>query len=188
MADEQLIQTQIKKEKPVAHQINKLDNEKEVNKDKTKKDEQKPKKGDEKEKKLTKAPKKTEVSVYGRSLPISLKHSVALGKFIKGKKIDEAIKSLEEVSKNKKAILIKGEMAHKKGRGMMTGKYPIKASKNFIRILKSLSANAINHGMELEITKILKVISNKAPEQRHRFGRTKFKRTHVKIIAKEVKK
>ena len=81
-----------------------------------------------------------------------------------------------------------GEMAHKKGKGMMTGKYPVKASENFIKLLKSLSANGINHSMNLETAKIKETIPNKSPEQVHRFGGTKFKRTHVKIIAKEGKK
>ena len=135
-----------------------------------------------------KVPKKTEVSVYGRSLPISLKDSVAIGKFIKGKKIERAIKDLEQVILKKKAVPMTGEMAHKKGKGMATGKYPVKASDNFIKLLKSLSANGINHSMNLESAIIYKIIPNKAPEQVHRFGGTKFKRTHVKIIAKEGKK
>ena len=134
-----------------------------------------------------KVPKKTEVSVYGRSLPISLKDSVAIGKFIKGKKIEIAIKDLEQVILKKKAVPMTGEMAHKKGKGMMTGKYPVKASENFIKLLKSLSANGINHSMNLETAKIKETIPNKSPEQVHRFGGTKFKRTHVRIIAMEGK-
>lgn len=147
-----------------------------------KKEEKKP------EVKVKAAPRKKEVSVHGRSLPISLKYSKGIGKFIRGKKIDEAIRDLEQVVLKKKAVPMTGEMPHKKGKGMMTGKYPVKASENFIRLLKSLSANGANHGMELENTRITMTVPNKAPEQIHRGGRTKFKRTHVKIIAKEGKK
>lgn len=132
-----------------------------------------------------KAPKKTESSIYSTSLPISLKHSVGIGNFIKGKKINEAISDLQLVIKKKKAVPMTGEMAHKKGKRMATGKYPVKASGVFIKLLKSLSANFVSHGINLEKATILKVIPNKAPEQVHRFGRTKFKRTHIKIVAKE---
>jgi large subunit ribosomal protein L22 len=129
--------------------------------------------------------RKHEVSVYGRSLPISLKYSTAIGKFIRGKRIDNAIRDLELVKIKKKVVPMTGELAHKKGKGISSGKYPVKASENFIKLLKSLSANGANHGMELDNTRIAMTIPNKAPEQIHRGGRAKFKRTHVKIIAKE---
>ena len=141
-------------------------------------------KEEKKDGKKIKAPKKTEVSVHGRSLPISLKHSKGIARFIRGKKIEDAISDLEAVVKKKKAVPMIGEMAHKRGTHG-TGKYPVKASENFIRLLKSLTANGINHGMDLEKTRITMTVPNKAPEQIHRFGRTKFKRTHVKIVAKE---
>jgi large subunit ribosomal protein L22 len=137
--------------------------------------------------KVKKAPHKKEVSVSGRSLPISLKYSKGIGKFIRGKRIDDAVKDLELVRLKKKAVPMVGEMAHKKGKGMATGKYPLKASENFIRLLKSLSANCTNHGMDLDKTRIFMTVPNKAPEQVHRGGRMLFKRTHVKIIAKEGK-
>ena len=143
------------------------------------------KESEKKEKIAVKAPKKIESTVYGKNIPISLKHSIFIGKFIKNKKIENAISDLQEVVKKKKAIPMTGEMAHKKGVGMATGKYPVKASKNFIKLLKSLSANSINHGMDLEKTRIFTVIPNKSSKQMHRFGRTSFKRTDVKILAKE---
>ncbi len=129
--------------------------------------------------------KKDHAKVYGRALPISLKYSIAIGKFIRGKKVESAIEDLELVLKKKKVIPFEGEIAHKKGKRMMGGKYPVNASKEFIKLLKSLSANATFNGLDLDKAIIFEVIPNKAPEQRHRFGRTKFKRTHVSIISKE---
>ena len=85
--------------------------------------------------------KKDNASVYGRALRISLKQSVGIGNFIKRKNIDQAIKDLEMVILKKKAVPFTGEMAHKKGKGMMTGKYPLNASKEFIMLLKSLKSN-----------------------------------------------
>ena len=149
------------------------------------------KEGEEKKeapKPKVKVVKKSEVSVSGRSLPISLKYSKGIGKFIRGKRIEDAISDLELVRLKKKAVPMVGEMAHKKGKGMATGKYPVKASENFLRLLKSLSANGANHGMDVDNARIVMTIPNKAPEQVHRGGRTMFKRTHVKIVAREGKK
>ena len=42
-------------------------------------------------------PRRYEAAVNARSLPISLKHSVAICKFIRGKKISQAISDLEKV-------------------------------------------------------------------------------------------
>jgi large subunit ribosomal protein L22 len=117
-----------------------------------------------------------------------LKYSKGIGKFIRGKKIEDAIHDLNLVRLKKKAVPMMGEMAHKKGKGMATGKYPVKASENFLILLKSLSANGANHGMDVDNMRIAMTVPNKAPEQVHRGGRTMFKRTHVKIIAKEGKK
>ena len=68
----------------------------------------------------------------------------------------------------------------------MSGKYPINASSHFIKLLKSLSANSSNNSMDLDKTRIISVIPNKAPQQLHRFGSTQFKRIHLMIKAKEV--
>ncbi len=193
MADEQLRQiekTKTKKSEKIIVQTpkeatkekDKIENKKDVEEIK----ENEIKNVEKKEKTIVKALKKTESTVYGKNIPISLKHSVYIGKFIKGKKIDNAIIDLQEVIKKRRAIPMSGEMAHKRGAGMATGKYPFKASKNFIKLLKSLSANSINHGMDLEKTRIYTVIPNKSSKQMHRFGRTIFKKTDIKIIAKEV--
>ncbi|MEK6890633.1 MAG: uL22 family ribosomal protein [Nanoarchaeota archaeon] len=142
-------------------------------------------------KKTEKKVKKHEASVYGRSLNVSLKQSIGIGRFIKNLKIEDAIKNLERVSVKKMAVPFKGEMAHKKGRmlngkKMMTGKYPINASKAFIVLLKSLLANSSANGMDLDKTRISEVIPNKSPKQHHRFGSTVFKRTHILIKSKEM--
>ena len=135
--------------------------------------------------------KRTEAMVYGRNLHISLKQSMAIGKFIKYKKISEAIKNLEKVLKKKLAVPFTGEIPHRKRGHMLTksmpsGRYPEKASKEFIRLLKSLSANSNANGMDLEKTIISEVVLNKASSQKHRFGNTEFKRTHVLISSKEI--
>ncbi len=130
--------------------------------------------------------KKTEAVVNGTSIPISTKQSMGICKFIKNKKISQAILDLEQVIQKKKAVPMKGEIAHKKGKGMMSGKYPKKASENFIRLLKTLSANAAAN--ELDEPIIVEAFANFASRPFGRFGRVKKKRSHIKIIAREKKK
>lgn len=137
--------------------------------------------------------KKDYAIVNGYSLRISTKQSIGIGRFLKGMKIDDAIKNLELVQKKKLAVPMKGEMPHRKGKklngkGMMTGKYPINASKVYVKLLKTLKGNSIVNGLELENTRIVEVISNKAPDRMHRFGSMKFKQTHVMIKAQQMKK
>ena len=124
--------------------------------------------------------------VYGRALRISLKQSVAIGKFIKHKKIENAIRDLELVIRKKMPVPMVGELAHKRGKGIMSAKYPLNTSKEFIQLLKTLKVNSIANGMEIEKTRITEVIPNKAPDRMHRSGRTKFKQTHILIKAREV--
>lgn len=192
MADEQLNQSKIQKtniirenrkiaEAPVKKEDKPLEK---VSKDEENKGEKVEEKNEEK-KIQGKAPKRTESSVYGRSLRISLKQSKAIGKFIRNKKIEDAIKDLNQVLLKKKAVPMSGEIAHRKGK-IMSGKYPINSSKEFIRLLKTLSANSNMHGMDVDKTIIYETIPNRAPNQLHRFGSMKFKRTHITIKAKEM--
>lgn len=126
--------------------------------------------------------KKSEAIVNGISLGISTKHAIAVSNFIRNKNIDKAISKLEDVKKFKIAIPMKGEIPHKKGISSASGsgRYPINAVKEFLKLLNSLRANAIYNEMELEKFKIF-CMANKASRQRKRFGQGKFKRTHVQI-------
>jgi len=82
--------------------------------------------------------KKDEASVNGISLPISTKDSVAICKFVNHKTIERALVDLDLVSKFKKAIPMKGEVPHRKGKGMMAGRYMTKPVGYFIKMLKNL--------------------------------------------------
>tara|TARA_Y100000034_G_scaffold19272_2_gene21716 strand:- start:7244 stop:7807 length:564 start_codon:yes stop_codon:yes gene_type:complete len=127
-------------------------------------------------------PKKTIAIVNGKNLPISTKYSVAICKFIKRKKIENAISDLEQVLAYKKAVPMKGEIPHRKGK-IMSGRYPKKAVEHFIRLLKSLLANA----NELNDPIINEAIANIGSRPYGKFGAVRKKRSHIKIIAKEKK-
>ena len=130
--------------------------------------------------------KKDKAIVNGIGFPISAKYSVAICRFIKRKKIETAIEELEEVLKKKRAIPMRGEIPHQKGLKKFasgSGKYPKKATEQFIKILKNLQANANVNGLAEPI--ITTAIANFASRPFGKFGRWRRKRAHVKIIATE---
>jgi len=130
--------------------------------------------------------KKDEASINGISLPISTKDSVAICKFIKHKSIDRALVDLELVEKLKKAIPMKGEIPHRKGKGMMSGRYMTKPVGYLIKMLKNLKANANVNGIEEPI--IVEAVPNRASRPYGRFGAVKRKRTHIFIKVMEKNK
>jgi len=67
----------------------------------------------------------------------------------------------------------------------MSGRFPGKASGEFIIILKGLRGNANVNGLEAPI--ITEAVANKAARPFGRFGRIKRKRTHLKIVVTEKK-
>lgn len=152
----------------------------------TEKSQDKKTKEDKKEiKKPSKKIKKEEVYVNAQSVAISTKYAINICRFVKGKRIGDAIRDLEQVTLLKKAVPMKGEYAHKKGKGMSGGKYPQRAAKQFIVLLKSLAGNANNHEILEPI--IIEASANWAPAPRGRFGRVRRKRSHIMLKAVEMK-
>lgn len=131
--------------------------------------------------------KKEEAIAVGHSLPISLKHSMYISAFIKSRSIDNAIAVLTDVIGLRRAIPFKGEIPHRKGQGMMSGRYPESASKEFIRVLKNLKGNAIANGLDLENTRVYFSSPSWAARPVRRGGR-KGKRVNLTLKAKEMKK
>ena len=121
-------------------------------------------------------PKKTEAVVNGRSLPISTKHAIAICNMIRNKNIDAAISKLELAEKMKIPVPMRGEIPHKKG--IMSGRYPVNALGHIIRLLQSLKSNALVNELELE-KYVISCKANVATRPYRRFGKGRFKRTHV---------
>lgn len=124
----------------------------------------------------------------GRDLPISAKHSQEVCNFIRGKNLHDAQKMLEEVVAVKRPVPYTKhlwDLGHKPG--MANGRYPVKTSREILRLLKSVEVNAQFKGMntsQLHITHIAShVASRPAHSGRHRGQR--MKRAHVEIIVRE---
>lgn len=126
--------------------------------------------------------KKTEAAVNSFNAHLSAKTSAAVCRFIVGKTINESMSDLEDVLSMKKAVPMKGEIPHRKGKGMMSGRFPKNASEHFIKLLKTLEANSNVNGLENPV--ITEAISNIGERPYGKFGRVRRKRAHIKIIAK----
>ena len=130
----------------------------------------------------TKKVKKTEAVVRGLGIPISSKQSFAISKFIKNKEITKAIRELEEILLHRRALPMKGEIPHRKG-PIMSGRYPRNALREFVKLLKSLNANAnVN---EISNPIIVEAYGNFASRPYGKSGRVRKKRSNIMIMAKE---
>ncbi len=141
-------------------------------------------KTEEKPAKPQKKVKKDLVVVNARSVPVSTKYAIAICRFIKNKTPDKAVEELEQVVVLKKSIPMRGEIPHRKGpskAGSGSGRFPQKAAKEFINLVKSLKSNAENHDLEEPV--IVEAIANFAHRPWGRGGKLK-KRTHIALKAK----
>lgn len=140
------------------------------------------KKEDKKVKEVKKIVKKEEARALSNGVAISLKHGMHISRFIKNKSIDRATKELEEVIILKRAIPFSGEIPHRKG--MMSGRYPVEASKAFILLLKHLKGNSIANGMDLDKLRITEASVSWASRPLRSGGRHA-KRVNMILVAKE---
>lgn len=148
-------------------------------------DTKKEEKAENKEKKVEqKIVKKDEAIAKGVGLPISKKHCMYICNFIKNKNCDLAIKQLEEVLKFKRAIPYAGEIPHRHG-DIMSGRYPINASKVMITVLKGLKGNIIANGMDAEKA-VIYFASPTWGSRPAKKGGMRFKRVHLILKAKEL--
>ena len=124
----------------------------------------------------------------GMALPISFKQSVEICNFIESKNVNEVKKMLQSVAEKKLAIPFKRynwDLGHKKKIG--PARYPEKASKEFIKLIENVEANAQFKGLNTSNLIIAHVSAHKAGKTWHfgRKSRRRMKRTNVEIIVEE---
>ncbi len=133
-------------------------------------------------------PEKTSKAI-GKELHISRKHAHEISSAIKGMKIDMARRFLEEVAALKKAVPYKRyteNIPHR--RGMCTGRYPQKAAKEFLRVLKNAENNALYKGLDSENLRIIHVATKKGHTFRGIFPRAQGRATpkHHETVSVEM--
>ena len=119
------------------------------------------------------------------NIPVSLKQSVEVARFIKNKPLTRAYALLEGVVKKEIAVPFKRyghAVAHK--RNMASGRYPQKTAGYFIKLLKNAEANASLKGLSKEDLAIKLICADKGtarPKYGRKRGRTA-KSTHLQVI------
>mgnify|MGYP002621615899 CR=1 FL=1 len=126
-------------------------------------------------------------SAQMKSLPISTKHSIELSRHLRFKSCRFARSFLEDVISLSKPVPFKRftrDIGDKNG--MAIGRYPFKAVKVFLNLVKSVEKNAEDIGLNSESLKIVHLLANKASIPMTG-GRTKgaTKRTHIEIKVAE---
>ncbi len=126
----------------------------------------------------------------GRNLSISTKKATEICKKLRGKNLDRAKNILENVIAKKEAIPMSrynDDTAHKPGIG--PGKYPVKAAKNILTVLKNAEDNAQNKGLNTHHLVVHHICAHRASRPMH-YGRRrrKTKRSHVEVVLLEHKK
>jgi large subunit ribosomal protein L22 len=131
-------------------------------------------------------------------LNMSPKHSIEIAGFIRHKRVNDAIAYLNDVVKLKKALPFRyfnRNVAHKRGLpgNWDAGRYPVKASREYIRILESVKKNAEYIGLDTENLEIIHASANRGRAQKAFFPRAMGRATpkaresvNIEIIVREV--
>ena len=130
-------------------------------------------------------------------LPCSPKHAIEIAKFIRGKNTKQAIAYLEDVVDLKKAIPYKKfnrNVAHKRGLDKWdAGRYPVKASTSYLKLLRSVEKNAEYIGLDTEKLEIFLVSASRGRRMRGIFPRAMGRATpkmaesvNVEVFVREV--
>lgn len=123
-----------------------------------------------------------------QNIDISTKQSVEISRNLRYKSTTYAKQLLGQVIVMKKALPYR-RFVHDIGHraGMSTGRYPQKAAKHFLTLVKSVEANAQAKGLNPSNLKIIKILANKAsiPHTGNRWSRGT-KRTHIEIEVREM--
>jgi large subunit ribosomal protein L22 len=114
-----------------------------------------------------------------RERQISLKHSKAIARAIKGETVADAEEYLQAVIDGERSVPFKQHntgVGHRSDiDGWDAGRYPEKASKDFLKLLENASNNADEQGFDGESMTIMHVAAHKVGEQMGRkpraFGR-----------------
>jgi large subunit ribosomal protein L22 len=132
-----------------------------------------------------------------RERPMSLKHSKAIAREIRGETVGDAIEYLEAVAAGERSVPFRQHnsgVGHRKDvDGWDAGRYPNKASEEFITLLQNAAGNADELGFDGESMRIAHLAPHKVDEQEgvmsRAMGRTSPKNTpliDVELIVEEV--
>lgn len=130
-------------------------------------------------------------------LPVSPKHAIEIARFIRNQDVNRAISYLNDVVEKKKAVPFRRfnrNVAHKRGlEGWDAGRYPVKASQGYIKLLESIKKNAEYSGLDADRLVIVHAAANRGRGQKDFFPRAMGRATpkrretvNIEVIVQEV--
>ncbi|MBD3388277.1 MAG: 50S ribosomal protein L22 [Candidatus Altiarchaeales archaeon] len=138
-------------------------------------------------------PEEGAVKAMGRDMNVSFKDLVVVADAIRGKKVSKAIEYMESVVELKNPVPYRKHnkgVGHRKGKEVKVGKYPQKAARHVLAVLRNLAANAEYKGYDTEKLKLTHVQAQKGlarlrrkPKGRWALWETQY--SHIQMIAKE---
>jgi large subunit ribosomal protein L22 len=131
-----------------------------------------------------------EAKAAGVRLPASYKQSYEIAKAIRGKKLSQAKKILEDAIALKRPIPMtrfNTDTGHK--HGMAAGRFAPKTCSEILKLLESAESNAQFKGLSTGSLVLRHIAAQRGPTsfRNGRQGRRKFKQAHVEVILSEAK-
>ena len=130
-----------------------------------------------------------------REKKISHKHAREVATAIKGLTIEKARDYMISVVAKDRAIpfrRFKNQVGHRSDPGMMSGRYPEKTAKEFLKLLDNLESNAEYKGMDMDRLKIINATAHKGVAIKRFIPRAQGRATdkndiltHVELVAQE---
>ncbi len=137
-----------------------------------------------------------QVKASARDLRVSFKEMVELVRELRGKSLEDARRILEDVISLRRPVPFK---RYKKGvghrrqlQGWKAGRFPVKAAKLAMKLLKSAEANAEQKGLDTERLFIRHIAAQQGPKLRRFFPRAFGRATpkveqlvHLEVVLEE---
>jgi large subunit ribosomal protein L22 len=137
------------------------------------------------------------VKASGRELRISHKHAREVCKAIKGMNLDQAKDYLQQVILKKKPVAFRRfnkHVPHRHGlEKAFSGRYPVKAAQQILKVIEGAEANAEYKGLDMERLRIIHASASQGMKIKRfiprAFGRSSPRvktLTHVELVLEEM--
>ena len=133
----------------------------------------------------------------GNGLNISPKAAREVCKAIKGMDLEKAKSYLERVIEMNQAVPFKrhdGKVGHRRGKGISTGRYPVKTAAAILKVIESAGNNGEAIHIDIENWRILHIATSRGTSFESRFPRARGRSTpkmresaNVEVVLEEIK-
>ena len=133
----------------------------------------------------------------GTGLNISPKAAREVCKALKGMDLEKAKNYLERVIEMNQAIPFKrhdGKVGHRRGKGMSTGRYPVKTAAAILKVIESAGNNGEAIHIDIENWRILHIATSRGTRFESRFPTARGRATpnmresaNVEVVLEEIK-